>query len=872
MKHAIPLFGKVNVVILCCFIFCNTAKAQYVTIPDAAFVSWLQNNGYAGCINGNQLDTTCSTVLNATALSCSGVPIRDLTGIQYFKNLTGLACNGDSLTFLPALPDSLQYLDCNTNQLTNLPVLPSVMIQLICYTNPLHSLPILPPSLQSLYCAGNLLTSLPALPAAMTGLLCYSNQLSSLPALPASLTNIDCSGNQLTSLPALPVMLAALVCISNHLDSLPVLPVTLIRLWCNGNHLTSLPDLPPVLQSLDCSFNQLTNLPTLPTSLQSLNCYANLGISSLPDLPPALQALNCGFNQLVSLPVLPPALQSLRCDVNQLTSLPALPDSLAFLNCSYNNLTSIPELPDSLYTFECRNNANLSCLPQLKIVNYLNFVATSVTCLPNYGSVDSSIPPLNTVPLCGLFNPSGCPVFWDISGITYYDQNSNCRLDSVDIGINYTKVELESGGILLQQVFTGGQGYYSFRAPNNNYSIQVDTSNLPFTLLCLDSGYLKTSISATDSLSYSNNFAFKCRTVGFDVGAQSMVYDGANTRPASVITLHTIAGDMTELYGAHCAAGISGQVEINYTGPIIYLNPAPGALSPASVSGNTITWNVADFGTVNDYKAFNVMFSIDSFAIAHTPICFTANVTPDTGDNNLSNNTLHYCIAVITPHDPNEKEVYPSDSISESSSWLTYTIRFQNTGTASAINVRVTDTLDNSLAPSTFQLLAYSAKNLTQLFDNAVVFNFPNINLPDSATSDSASRGYVQYKIKLKDNLPIGTQIQNTADIYFDLNPAIVTNTTTNTITLPSGITTVADELTMRLYPNPAKDYVIVETGQSAIGGLLQVFDITGRELTKFQISYSKFQIPTTTFSGGVYFVKVSDSSGQSAVRKFVVE
>src|SRR5579871_3923550 len=38
------------------------AKAQYVTIPDTAFVSWLQNNGFAGCMSGNQLDTSCNAV------------------------------------------------------------------------------------------------------------------------------------------------------------------------------------------------------------------------------------------------------------------------------------------------------------------------------------------------------------------------------------------------------------------------------------------------------------------------------------------------------------------------------------------------------------------------------------------------------------------------------------------------------------------------------------------------------------------------------------------------------------------------------------------------------------------------------------------
>jgi hypothetical protein len=43
----------------------------------------------------------------------------------------------------------------------------------------------------------------------------------------------------------------------------------------------------------------------------------------------------------------------------------------------------------------------------------------------------------------------------------------------------------------------------------------------------------------------------------------------------------------------------------------------------------------------------------------------------------------------------------------------------------------------------------------------------------------------VRFKIKLEENLPVGSSITNTAHIYFDFNPAVVTNTTLNTITVP---------------------------------------------------------------------------------------
>src|SRR5579863_3963217 len=95
----------------------NPVKAQYVTIPDTAFVSWLNAYGYAGCMSGNQLDTTCITIAQTTHLEPSSVPIRDLTGIQYFKNITILDCSSDSLYYIPALPASITYFVCKWNNL-----------------------------------------------------------------------------------------------------------------------------------------------------------------------------------------------------------------------------------------------------------------------------------------------------------------------------------------------------------------------------------------------------------------------------------------------------------------------------------------------------------------------------------------------------------------------------------------------------------------------------------------------------------------------------------------------------------------------------------------------------------------------------------
>ena len=53
------------------------------------------------------------------------------------KNQTTLNIRNQNLTYLPELPDSLEYLYCENNQLTELPELPDSLEYLLCRNNQL---------------------------------------------------------------------------------------------------------------------------------------------------------------------------------------------------------------------------------------------------------------------------------------------------------------------------------------------------------------------------------------------------------------------------------------------------------------------------------------------------------------------------------------------------------------------------------------------------------------------------------------------------------------------------------------------------------------------------------------------------------------
>lgn len=163
--------------------------------------------------------------------------------------------------------------------------------------------------------------------------------------------------------------------------------------------------------------------------------------------------------------------------------------------------------------------------------------------------------------------------------------------------------------------------------------------------------------------------------------------------------------------------------------------------------------------------------------------------------------------------DPNDKQVNPNrpDSLALISSPLFYTIRFQNTGNDYAQHVSITDTLDSSLDISTFRLIQTSHPDYLEVYfdlDNIIRFQFKNIFLLDSTTNFVESNGFVSYTLMAKPGTEPMTYIKNQADIYFDFNPGIETNTATS---IPVHEYTVSQQIPLADYlvsvhPNPGKD------------------------------------------------------------------
>jgi len=191
------------------------------------------------------------------------------------------------------------------------------------------------------------------------------------------------------------------------------------------------------------------------------------------------------------------------------------------------------------------------------------------------------------------------------------------------------------------------------------------------------------------------------------------------------------------------------------------------------------------------------------------------------------------CLPIIDSYDPNDKQVIPvgltAENYTPTNSPLRYTIRFQNTGTDVAYRVVAVDTLSPDLDLSTFQVGAVShgyQLAVSGKVKPVLTFTFDNIMLPDSTTNQAGSNGFIQFSIKPKANLPVKTKIENYADIFFDYNDPVRTNTTINRIyDMPQVLNTDKQLLAQNIITTPT-----IQTFSPTQSRAGKVVTITGKQ------------------------------------------
>lgn len=446
------------------------------------------------------------------------------------------------------------------------------------------------------------------------------------------------------------------------------------------------------------------------------------------------------------------------------------------------------------------------------------------------------------------------------SGNIFADLNNNYYKDSTDYGIPYVIVET-----------TNDCSYYT---SNSSGNYNAYTEYLQDTLLAIQPSPYATvypqyyAVTESDT---GNNFAVHFIPDVKDLRVTVTNFFDANPGFDDMIRI---------TYKNMGTDTMSGTVKLFFNDSIDFASSNPAY---TTLSGDSLAWNFTNLLPFES-RNINIIFYIptDFFYNPDTlflsdSILFSAFIYPVIGDTFPSDNSDSIYQFISSAYDPNSTEVFPPGCITPtyiaSGEKLVYTIRFQNTGTDTAHFVTIIDSLDQNLDIPTFEMLSASHPYTYSIKGKGIVeFNFPDIFLPDSNANELLSHGFVKFSIKPKSNVMPGNIIQNKANIYFDFNPPVVTNTTSNPIQSECGVTGPNyNGQSILIFPNPSINNITIAYSSNE-KPIIEIFDVDGRCLFKKQTTNEHFiNIDVSKYSQGVYFVKaIFEDSVESG--KFIVQ
>ena len=234
---------------------------------------------------------------------------------------------------------------------------------------------------------------------------------------------------------------------------------------------------------------------------------------------------------------------------------------------------------------------------------------------------------------------------------------------------------------------------------------------------------------------------------------------------------------------------------------------------------------------------------------------------------------------ITCSYDPNDKQVWPAGETDNGylpvePTTLEYLVRFQNTGNAAAFNIRVDDDLDPNLDWSTYEVIATShyCEPSIDMSNGHIEWYFPDIMLPDSTANEPESHGFIRYRVATGPAVYEGMTVENTAYIYFDFNPAVITNTTLNTFSDEyfTGIEET-EGLTIGTFPNPAEDRLTV-TLRGARVHQLSLIGLDGKTVLTQRPKGPQTTLSLDGLAEGLYLLRATDAQGHTLATTRVVK
>lgn len=433
--------------------------------------------------------------------------------------------------------------------------------------------------------------------------------------------------------------------------------------------------------------------------------------------------------------------------------------------------------------------------------------------------------------------------------------------------------------------------------PNGNFVVQQNNSGTDMLVFAPNGMYTiyDTDPNNTYDISYQilpeaapyfsgNGFTVNDVNIPANGGTQVFYFPITNTQPYSDVEVSLTP------YGAPPRPGLTYTQRLLIknngiaaaTGTVTYVRPTQVTGVTVNPTGTVATTNGFTYAFTN-LQPNQTITLILTLTVPAAPtvnlndlLTATATVT-SANDINAQNNSASLSQIVVNSWDPNDKMEAHGDKIPFSSfnqtDYLFYTIHFQNMGTANAIDVRIEDDLSPLIDQESIRMVSSSHNYIMTREGNHVEWKFENIQLVPEIVSPDASKGYVTFRVKLNPGFQVGTIVPNTASIFFDSNPAIVTNTWTTKFTAPLGV--IGQEyVAFVMYPNPAENVVTFAANNS--GEILQdiiIYDLLGKTVKEVRhVNTSNSTISIEELPQGLYMVEIATTSGLKLTQKLIVK
>ncbi|MCD0476281.1 T9SS type A sorting domain-containing protein [Flavobacterium sp. EDS] len=441
-----------------------------------------------------------------------------------------------------------------------------------------------------------------------------------------------------------------------------------------------------------------------------------------------------------------------------------------------------------------------------------------------------------------------------VNGYTRLDMQNNGCTDA-DPGFPYLKYKLVNG-TNQSSYYSSSNGYHGVMLKNGTsvitpildnptwFSVSPSSIslNMPSATNYANQNFCVTAVGSHHDLSVVIEPIDRARP-GFDSYYKVLVRNNGN---------QTATGTVRFTYDAATAE---------------YIQSTPLA---ASAGFGSVTWNVEGLLPLSEVEyivKLNLNTPTDTPPLNANDVLKFSAVANIAQDEVTTNDEATLEQTVVNSFDPNDKICLGGDYLRPEhvGDYMYYRIRFENLGTASAQNIKVTDMIDTTK----FDIASLSPVDGSHPFTtrviqgNQVEFMFNNIQL---GFADENNDGYLVFKIRSLNSLTEGAVLENTASIYFDYNLPVVTNT--SVVTVQRSLHTISFEtIKLALYPVPAGDMVFISIPKQVNVQSVTVYNLLGQSVLENVRPGPQGDVNVTTLASGSYLMRVRTELGDGVMR-----